>query len=208
MKPDCSESDEVDRLPKKPDEISEMMQFDGILHRFHRTELKPINFGLKQDCGALMICYFTSFFVYHIISLLFWVLEQRKTVGSYFDYYFDDKSLMAGLLLTSWFLGYNVVSYIIYAQFECRLERDAPPDDFEFVTAGEALDTGLVDGEAGDEKAAEQFASQTLLVTMPSGELVIGTNTRSQSHGSAIMYSKGKDSRKTTASDENNDDKV
>ena len=45
---------------------------------------------------------------------------------------------------------------------------------------------GGVEGDAADPKLAK-MASQTLLVTMPSGELVIGCNTRSQSAASMLV---------------------
>lgn len=33
-------------------DISTVLHFDGILHRFHRTELRPINFGTPREFAA------------------------------------------------------------------------------------------------------------------------------------------------------------
>lgn len=125
--------------------------------------------------------------------MFFWSVEKRQALPDIWDAYFSDKILMTGLLMSCWFTGYNLASYAIWANFECRLPRDAPPDDFEVLSAGEAFDTGMlqeeeegVEGDAEDPKLAK-MASQTLLVTMPSGELVIGCNTRSQSAASMLI---------------------
>lgn len=147
---------------------------------------------MKQDVTLLVCCYTGAFVVYHLIAVLFWLIERRKSMSDFYEAYFSDKVLMTGLLFSCWFLGYNAVSYAIWAQFESRLERDAPPDDFEFVAAGEAFDNGFGGSEAGLDGAKDgsRMACQTLLVTMPSGDLVIGTNTRSQSGESLLMLGK------------------
>lgn len=124
--------------------------------------------------------------------LFFWSVEKRQALGSIWEAYFSDKILMTGLLMSCWFTGYNLASYAIWANFESRLPRDAPPDDFEVMSAGEAFDTGLLqEDDVGVEEAEDpklaKMASQTLLVTMPSGELVIGCNTRSQSAASMLI---------------------
>lgn len=114
--------------------------------------------------------------------------------------------MMTGLLMSCWFVGYNLASYAIWATFEHRLERDAPPDDFEFVSAGEAFDTGLGgnrDGETGADPKAAKMASQTLLVTIPSGELVLGTNTRSQSASSMMIMNRPLNVEKSENTDGN-----
>lgn len=105
------------------------------------------------------------------------------------DEYLANRVLMTGFLCTCWFVGYNLVSYAIWSQFESSLDRDAPPDDFEFVDTGEGAYSDIMGtrSSCGLDKDAAQMASQTLLVTMPSGELVIGTNTRSHSQETLNM---------------------
>ncbi len=181
----------VEKQPSVHGDINTVIQFDGVLHRFHRTELRPINFGLRQDCLLLIAIFCGIFSLFHLISILVWIFEKKMSFGEISNTYFSDKTLMTGLLLTCWFIGYNICSYAIWAQFESQLDRDAPPDDFEFLSAEEALDTGLAyDDITLDDPKLSKMASQTLLVTVPSGELVIGTNTRSQSHESLrIMHS-------------------
>jgi hypothetical protein len=177
--------------PDKSAQVEEMasaIQFGGVLHRFHRTELKPISFGMRQDVALVLGCFWSTFTVCHLVSILLWIFEKKKGFNDYVDSYFQDKPTMTGLLLACWFLGYSIVSLAIYAQFERSLERDAPPDDFEFVTIEEALDNGLAGSKADLMDGHEsKMASQTLLVTMPSGELIIGTNTRSQSQDSLML---------------------
>lgn len=139
----------------------------------------------------LLLCYGGAFIVYHVIFVLFWSIEKKASLGETWEAYFDDRTMMTGLLMSCWFVGYNLASYAIWATFEHRLERDAPPDDFEFVSAGEAFETGLAgpDVEPSEDPKVAKMASQTLLVTMPSGELVLGTNTRSQSASSMLIMS-------------------
>lgn len=206
IKHNCVMTNEESKEVVQKDDMRTVIQFDGILHRFHRAELNPIRFGTKtlsidprftaclgirRDCGLLLMCYGGAFLVYHALFLGFWAFEKKAGLGEIWDAYFDDRTMMTGLLMSCWFVGYNLASYAIWATFEHRLERDSPPDDFEFVSAGEAFETGLGgadrDGEGSEDPKVAKMASQTLLVTMPSGELVLGTNTRSQSASSMLV---------------------
>lgn len=178
---------------KNPADITTIIHFDGILHRFQRTELRPVHFGLDEDCSLLLVTFSVTFLAVHLIALSIGMLAQHQTFRDISDNYLSDKLMMTGLLLTCWYVGYNMVSLAIYKQFESFLERDAPPDDFEFVAGEEIRGDGSSVGFGGGQMMVEsaevlsRVASQTLLVTMPSGELVIGTNTRTQSKDTIMI---------------------
>lgn len=146
---------------------------------------------MEQDVGLLLSCFGVSFVVYHLLALTLGLTLYRENISNLASEYLSNKVLMTGILCTCWFVGYNLVSYAIWSQFESNIPRDAPPDDFVFVDTGEEYKPDdVVANDPSMSQDLSRMSSQTLLITMPSGELVIGMEARSQSAESmAILNS-------------------
>lgn len=59
------------------------------------------------------------------------LLRLLSALQSAFSAYYSDGQIVVGWMLSCWFLGYNVISAVIWWQFERREQRLA--DDYEII---------------------------------------------------------------------------
>lgn len=126
------------------------------LHRYLLNELRAVRFGPQQDSlSSITIILSLIGSVHLLLYLLFLVRAQSAR----WDEYVDSNQFLVGVLLWIWIVGYNVVSWVIWHQFE-RDERYSADDYYV-----EGQSEGMVEGGWGP--TVVQLPSEALQLAMP-----------------------------------------
>lgn len=129
-------------------------RYSALLHRYFVNEIRPVRFGPRQDASTAALLSTISIVAFH---LLFYILSWGWK-GTGWREYQDSNQFLVGLLVDIWILGYDLVSWVIWCQFE---KRETYPADDYYVAAGPS--------ESG---------AQPVLLEMPSEQLALGIPVR------------------------------
>lgn len=127
------------------------------LHRYLLNELRAVRFGPQQDSISSIIIILSLIGLVHLLLYLLFLFQDQTTR---WDDYVDSNQFLVGVLLWIWIVGYNVVSWVIWHQFE-RDER-YPADDYYVEGQAERIM-----GEGGWGPTVVQLPSETLQLAMP-----------------------------------------
>lgn len=129
-------------------------RYSALLHRYFVNEIRPVRFGPRQDASATALLSTVTILAIHG---LFYILAWQHKGHVWRDYKTSNQFLV-GVLIYIWILGYDLVSWVIWCQFE---KRETYPADDYYVAAGPS-----VGGE------------QPVLLEVPSEQLALGLPRR------------------------------
>lgn len=104
------------------------------LHRFYVNEVKSVRFGPSEDASSTIVALLFTAMASNI-SLAMVGYYQKRALWRMF---LHSNQFIAGLLLFSWVLAFNIISLVIYYQFES--EEQYPADEFYVTAADEKYD--------------------------------------------------------------------
>lgn len=197
-------------IPSPP--LQSQTFYAGNLQRFFQCEVLPVNFGVRADAFLLLKMTLLALLLVNLFGVFIFMLDddfylqqarlhsnQSRLLKILFAFeaaassYYKDGHVVIGILLAIWFIGYNVISAVIWWQFE-RHEL-MPADDFEIVgvvgrgRSGNNAPTGP-NHATGDEKPAaphqphEQnpFDRSVTVVTLPGNNFTIAKKQNHPTH--------------------------
>lgn len=145
----------------------ESANLNASLQRFHRVRSRALRFGPKEDSTILLRSFALAFLLIH--GAAFGLSQVNPTHQDPMTLYFANQRLLVGLLLAAWLIGFNLINWAIWLQFESS--EQSPIDDYDVTDemteeAGEA---------AGKNEVLGSRSEATMLVRMPSGEISLGS---------------------------------
>lgn len=141
-------------------------------HEFFTSEVKPVRFGPLQDATSTLFITLVVVGFYHaMLCLLNWCRLPSATVDgqTIWQLYSTSSQFLIGGLLYLWIVGYNVVSWVIWKQFE--QSDNYPADDF-YIARNDRRNEEECALRA--EEGGGGFTSTTLF-HLPNGSLILGS---------------------------------
>lgn len=170
------------------------------------------NLGGKNDAFLLLKVTFAASLLVNLFGILVYmqyddlipqnpsehhphgILRLLTAFESALSAYYSDGQIVVGWMLSCWFLGYNLISAVIWWQFERREQRVA--DDYEIIPSFRLRRRGLTSNNSSgtnlnqtgeihehgnkssknDQQSDHQnpFDKSVIVISMPNGDFSIG----------------------------------
>lgn len=112
------------------------------------------------------------------------ILRLLTAFESALSAYYSDGQIVVGWMLSCWFLGYNMISAVIWWQFERREQREA--DDYEIIPSFRLRRRGL----GGNNSSATNLHQQTVEITDQNTEAAYKKSTKNDQSDAQNPYDK------------------
>lgn len=146
-------------------------RYSALLHHYYLHEICPIRFGPQQDITSTLLTILLTILLLHGAL---WLWSQTSRGRGIWQEYAESSQFLVGVIVYLWVTGYNVVSWVIWYQFE-RAET-YPADDYYMAPMGDDTGAGhdLSPPPTSGGHRLARSRTQPILVQLPNDQLAVG----------------------------------